>query len=303
MNSRGRQPCQRIRGVTLIELVIVIVLLGILGSLMISFVMPMLSYSNARRRAEMTDVADTALRRMARDLRYALPNSVRVSADKHYVEMLLMRTGGRYRSDTGSTGSTCDTGDGAIDHNMLVFGTANEKCFKSIGKIPNASQISTTTDYVVVFNLQPATSDADAYQTGLGHGNNAKVTAVDDTEAGQTRIEFSAGNNFVYESPSQRFQVIEGPVTYACDPTTTNTLTRYWKYTINSAQQTPPPASVADGSPALLASNVSDCAFTYSTIGQADGLVTLSLSITTRDYKNNPETVTLYQTVHVSNVP
>ncbi|MDP1682827.1 MAG: prepilin-type N-terminal cleavage/methylation domain-containing protein, partial [Burkholderiales bacterium] len=57
------------RGFTLIEMVVVIVLTSILASVVAMFIrLPVQGYVDTARRAEMTDIADTALRRMGRDL-------------------------------------------------------------------------------------------------------------------------------------------------------------------------------------------------------------------------------------------
>ena len=65
---------------TLIELVIVIAISSIIAVGMAAFIArPIEAYVDAARRAELTDIADTALRRMTRDLRTALPNSIRVA--------------------------------------------------------------------------------------------------------------------------------------------------------------------------------------------------------------------------------
>jgi MSHA biogenesis protein MshO len=67
------------RGFTLIELVITIVVGSIVVAFMAMFiVMPMEAYSAQTRRAQLVDDADSALRFMGRDIRSALPNSVRV---------------------------------------------------------------------------------------------------------------------------------------------------------------------------------------------------------------------------------
>ena len=70
---------QRQRGFTLIEAVMVITITGIVAAMVAIFIRtPIQSYFDLERRVEMTDTADTALRRIARDSRLALPNSVRV---------------------------------------------------------------------------------------------------------------------------------------------------------------------------------------------------------------------------------
>ena len=223
-------------GVTLVELVVVMVLVGILGAIVAQLVYPVFAYIDSNRRAALADVADTALRRMGRDLRLALPNSVRVTTvgGVTYLEFLLVRTGGRYRTATGG-GSAAACG-GAITSStagdLLTFGTA-QTCFSSIGAVLNLSQIVANSDRVVVFNLQPGTTSADAYQqTGVANNNSLVSGAFAGTGAGagQDQINF-ASNTFTYASPGNRFFIVQYPVTYACD-TTAHTLTRYWNYTI-----------------------------------------------------------------------
>mgnify|MGYP001048190736 CR=1 FL=1 len=66
-------------GFTLIEMIIVIAITAIVGSMVAVFLRaPLESYVAQDRRARLADAADTALRRMARDIRLALPSSVRV---------------------------------------------------------------------------------------------------------------------------------------------------------------------------------------------------------------------------------
>src|SRR5437588_9933469 len=94
-------PCpdhSRERGVTLIEMVIVIAITAIIAGAVAVFISgPGEGYADAARRAEMTDIADTALRRITRELRTALSNSIRsapVSAVS-YRAHLQRRAGGR----------------------------------------------------------------------------------------------------------------------------------------------------------------------------------------------------------------
>ena len=288
-------------GVTLIELVIVIVLTAILSVMMTNFALPMFAYVDSARRAELTDIADTALRRIGRDLRAALPNSVRVTSvgSVFYLELLLVRTGGRYRGDAGSTGGVACPADGSSDPSILVIGAA-DTCFKTLGSVQKFSDILAGSDFLVVYNLQPGTTNADAYATGAATGGNkSKITAKSD-ETTQVRFEIES-NTFTYESPDQRFFVIEGPVTYVCDPTASaKTLTRYSGYAISAIQPKPPGVT---GS--LVANNVSACAFSYDSnvVAQSQGLVTLALGVSLADRAGTQETVKLYYTVHVSNVP
>jgi len=291
--DRSRKRLRRHAGVTLIELVVVMVLVGILGALIVQFVAPVRSYIDTSRRAALADTADTALRRIGRDLRLALPNSVRVSGN--YVEFLLVRTGGRYRFEAGASGTDCG---GTTADDVLTFGTS-DTCFTSIGDVPNSADVKTT-DYLVVFNLPTGTDKADAYQSSCGSACNKAAITTQPLAAGTGgyRVDFAGGNTFTYESPGRRFFIIEGPVTYGCSG---GTLTRYWGYGINPGQIAPP----TGGSSAVLATGVTECGFTYDTsvAAQGAGLVTMRLRLTAQISGGGTETISLYHAVHINNVP
>ena len=77
MSNRRKQ-----QGFTLIELIITIVLGGIVAAITSSILtQPINAYMDSSRRATLTAAADSALQRMQRDIRRALPNSIRISAD------------------------------------------------------------------------------------------------------------------------------------------------------------------------------------------------------------------------------
>ena len=91
-------------GFTLIEIVMVIVVIGIISGMIAIFVAkPVLGYIDAVRRAELTDAADAALRRLTRDVHLALPNSLRTTTGGF--EFIITKAGGRYRDATD--GSDC----------------------------------------------------------------------------------------------------------------------------------------------------------------------------------------------------
>ncbi len=289
------------RGVTLIELVVVMALVGILGALIVNFIAPVRSYIDTTHRAALADTADSALRRVGRDLHLALPNSVRVASagGVSYLELLLVRTAGRYRVDAGGT-NHC--GGGASD-DPLSFGSA-DTCFMTLGNIPNLNQV-TASDYLVVFNLQPGTDKADAYQDATAAVpcttacNKSHTSPVPTAFAGEDKIQF-ASNTFTFESPGNRFFIIEGAVSYVCDPTA-GTLTRRWGYTPVSG--TAATTAFGGGSSALMASGVSGCSFSYDAVSQGAGLATLRLTLLTTDSRGNTESVGLYHAVHVNNIP
>jgi MSHA biogenesis protein MshO len=89
------------RGFTLVELIMVIVIMGVVGGMVSVFMKgPIDAYISGGRRAALTDTADTTLRRMARDLHRALPNSLRpCPAVITGLEFIPTKTGGRYRAE------------------------------------------------------------------------------------------------------------------------------------------------------------------------------------------------------------
>jgi len=286
-------------GFTLVEMIMVIVITGIIGGMVAVFLKsPVQQYMDVARRADMTDIADTALRRIERDVRLALPNSIRVAgtctggATSCFIEFLPTKGGGRYRAAADPAPTT--TGCGSSAANVLDF-TATDMCFEVLGQMPPSVVGGATPDQIVVYNLGIPGADAYAGNTLATHNRRA-VSA-----AGANSISITSANALPFDSPSHRFQVITTPVSYVCDGAT-NTLWRYWGYAIQASQ--PSTIAILNGLAgvqfARMATNVSSCSFSYNAnvVAQRSGLVTMNLGIT-----ENNETVTLYSAAHVSNVP
>lgn len=270
------------RGFTLVEMIMVIVITGIIGGIVAVFLRaPIQQYTDVARRADISDTADTALRRISRDLRLALPNSVRVAGDcggenACSIEFLPTVDGGRYRTEGG--GDTLDF-------------DAVDTAFEVMGPDPALPADAS----IVVYNL--GIPGASAYD-----GSNRTTTAV--SAAGKTISIGAPGMKFPFESPSRRFHAVTTPVTYVCAPAAGGvggTLRRYWGYPVQANQ----PADIAiaplaTASSALLAGNVSRCRFDYhsNVVAQRTGLVTMHLAITEQG-----ETASLYSAAHVSNQP
>ncbi len=266
------------RGFTLIEAIIVITITGIIAGMVAVFIRaPVQGYFDSARRAELTDIADTAQRRISRDLHLALPNSVRVSGG-NYLEFLQTSGGGRYRAAVDNSG-----GGNVLDFTQLT--TTFDVLGPPVVMVPGAKNL------VAVYNL--GILGADAYRAD----NTSPMTAGGNTV---TINPFT----FPFASPANRFQIISTPVSYVCagvgtdaSGNGTGTLTRYWNYSILPTQPTSFPAGTLS---ALLAKNVSNCNFNYDqqVITQRAGLVSAWLQIT-----QSNESVSLYYEVHVSNVP
>lgn len=256
-------------GFTLIEMIIVIAITAIIGSMVALFLRaPLDSYVAQDRRARLADEADTALRRMGRDIRLALPNSVRVTSlgGVFYLEFLGTRSGGRYRAQGG--------GD------ILDFTTADTS-FDVLGPAV-AMQAG---DRIAVYNLGIPGADAWAGNTLAAYAGTA----------GSVSSIVIAAKQFPLASPGSRFQVVGGPVSYVCNPAT-GTLTRYWGYAIAASQTIAFPAGTPQ---ALLATHVGGCNFAYQPgATERSGLVSMMLNLSQAG-----ETVRLYAATQVSNQP
>jgi MSHA biogenesis protein MshO len=271
-------------GFTLIEIVMVIVIIGIISSMVAIFVVkPVQGYVDAVKRAELTDAADVALRRFTRDLRLALPNSLRVmtSGGNHYIEFIMTSNGGRYR----------DESDGSTAGNFLSFTDTSIKTFDVLGPMPSNPAMAVN-DYIVIYNLGSGYSPADAY-TG---GNRAQISGIASNVVTLLTNPF-ASQSPPLPSPNARFQVVPGgtkAVTYVCPTTTAGNLSRYANYGFNAVQAAP------TGSPSVLAANAT-CTVDYtSTATGRNGLLYIELELTD---STSGETVTLFQQIHVDNAP
>lgn len=277
-------PLHRSRGFTLLEAVLVIMLTGIVGVMVSTFVrQPIDAYVDLGRRTELTDAADGALRRIARELRTALPNSVRVDATGTTLEFLPVRSAGRYRAAVSAGGS----GD------TLDFGSATDASFDVLG--PPVSALAG--DQLVVHNL--GLPGADAYE---GTSRRALTTSGPALASlGYT----PGGTQFPFASPNHRFQIVGTPVSFVCTPIAggAGSLRRYAGYPIQAAQPTAtaaaPLAGLSGADNALLSGWVSSCSFSYSSgTNTRNAVVTLRLTLT-----SGGESISLLQQVQVEASP
>lgn len=259
------------RGFTLIEAVMVITITGIVIAVVSVFIVPTTTaYLASSARAQLGDQADTALRRIARDLALALPNSARVSASGQSMELIPVSGAARYATESGDP---------------LQFGVADTS-FAIIGP---PLRLSAANQRLAWYNLGSGVPDADAYtlsnvRTSTSAAGNATSVAIT-----------GAFLPNALQAPPYRVYAIEQPVSYRCD-ISAGTLTRHSGYGFVAVQPDPP----SGGTSAVLARNVSACAFSFDAgaVTARYALVTLKMSLSSKG-----ETVSLYQAVHVDNLP
>jgi MSHA biogenesis protein MshO len=257
----------RQQGFTLIEVIMVIVIIGILAPMTVDIItLPMRSYFNQQRRTTLVDNAETALRLMQRDIRRALPNSIRIAGGGSTLELLHSSDGGRYRGKLASNGSG----------NILDF-TAADGSFDVIGSLQAAP-----VGELVIYNL-----GNDAY-VGTNRATIANTSTI-------TLINLASVKQFPMLSPQQRFFIVDTPITYRCEAGS-GSLLRYSGYSITAAQANPPSGVTGQ----VLANKVGGCAFSYSSSpATRSGLVTLQLTLT----DEVGESTRLIHQIHVDNAP
>lgn len=263
----------RPRGFTLIELIMVIVITGIIAASIAVFFRPAIdSYLDSRRRADLTDLADTALRRMALDIRRAVPNSVR-SVSASCFQLVPTIAGGRYRMapDTTAAGSRpLDISEATSEFDVL-------------------SPMVTTPavgDWVVINN-----QNADDVYSGANRSDVTGVATPAPGGFGQHRITVSS-KQFPVGYDGGRFVVVantEQMLTYTCSGGVL-----YRNVGAFGA------ANCSAGG-AIVATDVAGCTFVYDPnqgATQQSGFVWIRLELSRAG-----ESIALVHGVHVSNVP
>jgi len=285
------------RAFTLVELIMVIALSGIV-LLMITSVMqhPLRAFVDQTRRSELVEQATVALNRMARDIRLAVPNSIRQSSDGRTLETLNILQAGRYVSNRAGGDSLrfssepggCETSNGrcdgfqVLDPDLPVVG-ARWLVINNLGA--NSGGVPTPGGNVWAYAdpgvITPTGTTFDATQTG----NETLVT-----------LDLPGGAfTFVHASPQRRFYLADQAIGYRCNPASSGgQLLRYTSVTLSASISSAVPSDAVP-----VASHVTACSFVYQPGNpQRPGLVTLSLTL-----DRDGEPITLQQQVHIDNAP
>jgi len=218
-------------GFSLIEVIVVIAVLGIItAGTAIYIVNSMQAYSDSMRRDQIASLARVATERVVRELRNALPNSVRIQTTSvagtttHCLEYFPVVRASAYL-DLPTTAPT-------ISFAAVPFASPGAGSF-----------------HVVVYPYA-----ATPLYAAVNPGQVANFDNASNTLAGKVRL--SPAHQYSYASSRQRFFVVAQPVSFCIDDGT-NRLNRYSAYGIDSSQSAPP--QVTPGVPAVparLADNV-----------------------------------------------
>lgn len=260
---------RRVAGATLVELVIVLVVLGIVAALSSSFVVTAVTaYNQAAERNKLILRGRAVIERMHRQLRIALPYSVRISASGNCLEFMQLTAGASY------LGLLPDASNGApainvIDTAPFVLG------------LGNASHVAVG-----------AMSAGEVYTTATV-ASRAGVSGLNGSPA--TQISLTANHRFIRNSINERVYLMDNPERFCIAG---NTLVHYSGYGLLTGVLTD---ADPGGQTALLSEDINAGAPTFSLSPATEtrsALVDVNFGVS-----RNGETVSFNQQMLIRNVP
>ncbi|BCE02131.1 pilus assembly FimT family protein [Marinicellulosiphila megalodicopiae] len=303
-----------LNGFTLIELIMVITLMSILAVVITPILSrPFANYQTQYARQELVHLAQSSADKISQELKQALPNSIRISADGSTLEFILIEQGGRYRSsiiasdNTALTASQADSqftvlGEFGSYNNdnvrLSLFNTNATQLYNQIVLSTDQTTVTAANNNIQVSPLAVTACSDDCSQTA----NTAPITSVTLQRAHQ----FDSQG---FGSPRNRIFLFSTGVIYQCGLDTAAAdgslnIVRYQNYDFASDQidldtRTEIEASTNESS-SILSQTLSDCEFSY-TQGNSTRSGVIEISITMEN--SIAGTITLLKQVLVQNAP
>lgn len=258
------------KGFTLIELISVMVILALVASIGSRFlVIAVDSYQQTQDRTKIVGKGRAAIEQMSRQLRGAVPNSIRISATGRCVEFLPTVAGANYVKDVADEANMA-TGTSSIETSRFTLGLG----------VPA---------YAVIGAYQPS-------EIYTFTSPSSRVDLAAPLSGGSfTSVNFSGSHKFKRNSTRKRVFIAAMPRRFCVLGTE---LFMYSGYTLLTILSDTPPA---DGLVALMASNVAanGVAFVLSS-GTQDRNAALEIEM---QFMENNSLLTLNQQVLLRNVP
>ena len=290
-------------GFSLVELIIVILIVAVIAVSLTVMIRPALdAYVDTRVRGEMSDQADTALRRMLRDVRQAVPNSIRIPNARCF-ELIPSSGGGRYRTGPDTSVDAVGCAPAANCSAPLDPSAGPTTVFDSLTQL---STVPSNNDWVVINNQ----NGNDVYAgTNRARISNVLTPAPGGVAQGQHRISIDA-TQFSQTYAGGRYMVVpnnQQAVFYVCEGADgtldangngKGTLFRLRNYGFNAAYPADCPATAGAD---VVARRIQRCTFIYDAnqgATQQSGFIWMELTIT-----RNNETAHLATGGHVLNSP
>ncbi len=260
-------------GFTLVELIAVLVILAIVAGFSTRFIVSSVEqYNQTQFRAKLTNKSRQAIERMTRQLRLALPHSVRfTTANQSCIAFLPVVGGGNYTTRVPDQASGGSSSTVAVGPYRVDSGTAR---MMSIGALDSGEVFGASPDSVALLNPTIAASAG-----FLAAGN----------------ITLSAAKQWERNSPQRRFYLLDNPEAFCV---VANEL-RYY----NEFDTTPPWDTAVDPTSdyQLLSTSVSSGGTIFDLV---DGTESRSAVIEVDiSFTEGGETVSYEHQVHLRNVP
>ena len=266
------------RGFTLVELIVVIVLIGALAAVSAVFIVnPFRASEDLANRADLVDGADSALDRITRETRSALPGSVRVHDGGAHLEFIKIRVGGRYREGN-------DNGEEFACEDLRFDRQESDDCFEVLGGLAvddddvdprdaGTDCADGTGDCISVGNQVQTTDNEDLVGDRPDAYERENIAALTDLEDDGDVLHYDMDDEdgvFVEGSPQNRFYIFHDVVSYRCEG---DELRRYRSYGLQSGEP-----DLDDEPSALLAGSVQSCDFDDSQLS-AQGVLAFELEL------------------------
>lgn len=267
---------RRAGGFTLVELVIVIVILSIISVISVRFIQFSAQGAlDTANRQQLGMAAGIVSEQVSRELRSALPGSVRVNGDQSCIEFIPILTGSRY-----------------LD--IPLTEPADE--FEAVAASPDQS----FSGRAVVYSY----ADGDLYSPG-SPGAISDLIATVPQGTGEVTVSFSGGDHeFLEDSPTRRFFIVGEPVALAQE-SGGRFLYRYSGYGFQSGacDNLPSTFSTTGASREVVAAPLLPDSLSFDFVPptlQRNGVITLEFELQSTQ---SEERIGVAQEVQIRNVP